>query len=907
MIRPRVPSGEQLGVIAAFATLFGMTAAHTLLETARDSLFLATLPASQLPWAYLAIAAAAAAISRLPAPSRGSRPRRHALAMLLAGTAVVTAGFWIVRAAANPWTLQALYVWTGVNATLTGLYFWYAVGDRWTVTDAKRIYKWIAIGGLLGGVAGGAFARELASAGDPESLVLASAVTQALTGLAPAVLLSGGAGPARQRPRLPVRSSAALLRGQPYVRGLAWIALLSTVALTASDFVFKSSVAREVPPSELGWFFGTFYAVLNVLALLTQLLATGWLLRVLGLPRAQHVLPFLLAFAFLGVAAGGGVLAALVLKLVDGSLRETHRTTSELLLVPVPDAVRSWSKPFLDIVVRRGGQALASVAILAVMPLPRAETWLAAGAAAACLAWITRALALRQPYLDLFRTALREHRLPHAADLPPLDLASLEALFAALGSNDDGEVLAAMDVLAEQGRGRLIPSIVLYHPSQQVVLRALAIFERSGRADFAPAAAHLLGHSEPAVRAAALQARTTLVPEDREPLRAATRDASPIVRSTALVGLVGLGELYPAAGLLQDLLRRSDSESRLALARAISRRPSPNLEDAISSLAASDDPPILVEVARAIGRLRAPRFLPVLLDLLRLHQVRPAAREAFVAFGDVGLAFLQEALADPVLRHEVRRHVPRTISRFPPERAARILLARLVEEQDGMVRFRILRGLGRIVVDHPSVSLDRNLLRTATTRTLEAAFRLLHWRVVLELGAQAEPRRATAVHGLLAALLRDKERHAVERIFRLIALRLRGENLQDVHRGLRNADPRLRASSRELLEHLLRPPLRGPVLALVDEAPAPERIAQGGRFYRPSPLDYEGLLATLLDAPGDTLRTLAVHHAGELGLVTLRGKIERLGRESPTVFLERAAARAAAELSRSGEEVARGR
>ena len=49
--------GERRSLAAAFVTLFGLVAAHTLLETARDALFLARLPPSQLPWAYLAIAA----------------------------------------------------------------------------------------------------------------------------------------------------------------------------------------------------------------------------------------------------------------------------------------------------------------------------------------------------------------------------------------------------------------------------------------------------------------------------------------------------------------------------------------------------------------------------------------------------------------------------------------------------------------------------------------------------------------------------------------------------------------------------------------------------------------------------------------------------------------------------------
>ena len=269
-----------------------------------------------------------------------------------------------------------------------------------------------------------------------------------------------------------------------------------------------------------------------------------------------------------------------------------------------------------------------------------------------------------------------------------------------------------------------------------------------------------------------------------------------------------------------------------------------------------------------------------------------AAREAFLAHGERGLAFLEQALADPALPHAIRRHVPRTVSRFAPAPAARILLARFLEEPDGMVRFKILRGLGRMVADHPRVPLDRELLRQAIDRTLDAAFRPLHWRVVLEQGAREDPRRATPVHGLLVALLRDKERHATDRLFRLLALRLRGENLEDVHRGLGSADPKVRASSRELLEHLLGRRLRRPILALIDEAPAAERVARAVRAHHAPALGYQDVLALLLDAPGDTLRTLTVHHAAELGAAALRPRIERLRHERPTPFLERAAAAA---------------
>ncbi len=54
-----VRPGERRDTFAAFAALFAVTGGHTLLETARDALFLSKQPASRLPWMYLAIVFAA--------------------------------------------------------------------------------------------------------------------------------------------------------------------------------------------------------------------------------------------------------------------------------------------------------------------------------------------------------------------------------------------------------------------------------------------------------------------------------------------------------------------------------------------------------------------------------------------------------------------------------------------------------------------------------------------------------------------------------------------------------------------------------------------------------------------------------------------------------------------------------
>ena len=174
-----VRPGERRGAVAAFLTLFGILASHTLLETARDALFLARLPPSQLPWVYLAMAAIAIVISQGPWRVPKKLTGRRVLSVLLVGCAAVTFLFWLAGASTHPWALRALYVWTGLLGTLAALQFWIVLGELYTVTQAKRLYRIVGTGALLGAVAGAGLARVVAAQFGAPPLVLASAIGRA--------------------------------------------------------------------------------------------------------------------------------------------------------------------------------------------------------------------------------------------------------------------------------------------------------------------------------------------------------------------------------------------------------------------------------------------------------------------------------------------------------------------------------------------------------------------------------------------------------------------------------------------------------------------------------------------------------------------------------------------------------
>ena len=145
--------------MAAFLTLFGLMAGHGLLETARDTLFLSRLPATQLPWVYLAIAAFALFFTSLQQQRLRHLDHRWGLIGLLVTAALVSLAFWFLATRAGAWVLYALYTWSGVFITLAVIQFWSVLGDHLTITQAKRLFAVIGIGGVSGAIVGAGLAR----------------------------------------------------------------------------------------------------------------------------------------------------------------------------------------------------------------------------------------------------------------------------------------------------------------------------------------------------------------------------------------------------------------------------------------------------------------------------------------------------------------------------------------------------------------------------------------------------------------------------------------------------------------------------------------------------------------------------------------------------------------------------
>jgi HEAT repeat protein len=407
---------------------------------------------------------------------------------------------------------------------------------------------------------------------------------------------------------------------------------------------------------------------------------------------------------------------------------------------------------------------------------------------------------------------------------------------------------------------------MLYHPASAVVVRAMDLFTRGGREDALPLIARLSNHEDPEIRAASLRAHMAMSPQ-RGLFERALHDPDGRVAATACVALVAgrWDESQELEVALLDTVRRGDADAQRAVAAAVRVGAGPVLEATLVELLSSPHAEVLAEAIQATGTIRTPVLIDPLIRLLSRRSVREQARTALAAFGPVVLDRLGAALADPAQPHAVRRHLPSALASVGSARAPEILLRHLQHEPDGMIRFKVLRALGRWRREQPSFPLDVSLLQGALGYAVSTAFRLMGWRRELSASAKADPRLKTELHVILVALLRDKQDHALERVFRLLNLQSGSEEYRRVYRGLHSPHAQSRAGSRELLQHMVLPPVRKPLMTLVDdlhgEAEAVTVPEDGDERLRAG---YAAVLGEIAACGMESASTLASAHALEL-------------------------------------------
>ena len=906
----RIEDGELEPTLLLSLYLMLVMATIACLKAVSDSVFLSTFDARQLPYVDLPVTVLVGIVVSLYLRLSNRLGLPSTINLTQAFVALNLFAFWLLLRAHLPAVPVLIYIWVGIFAVLLPSQVWSLSGLVFDTRQAKRLFSLIGSGGILGAALGGNFAGFTALALGTESVLLVTVgfaaasglVVRRLTGLAksaPAPLAAAG----QTKPS--ILDSVRLVRSSRYLLLITLAIFFSTVPSTLIKYQFKAIAQLELASDRdaLTSFYGYFQGYIAVFSFLFHTLLTGRILRFLGLGSCLFILPLALLGGSTWLLFSTTLAAAILARGSDQSFRHSiDRSCMELLYVPVTANIRGRVKSFMDIVVSRTADAMASVVLLGLVSVGRTQVEDISWVSMLFIApWLFAVWKMRGEYVNTLRSTIErkdiqaDELLRNLAESTPA--AELEST---LQGSDQRSLETAIDWM--QYGGASAPqahlATLLTHSSSTIRRKAMAVVVNH-RIPYCEreALSFLALENDVEARWQALeylegQGGQTAVLEGL--LSGSDRELAATVAARLLHHPEKPAQ---AARLFQSFLEwaaDNDVGARTAAARLIGLAPPSEQLHANLSRALRDPAP---EVARtallSASSVRPPGEIGFVLQKLCDRHFRREAREALVAYGEPALRQLSETLRDSSYSLTGRREVFRIMGSIGGQHAADLLVSH-VERSDRAVLYEILRSLDRIRRRQPDVRFDRE----AITGLLVGELRDLYQEAAFRAGMPAKD-SGPGVDFLKLALDERLNRRR-EEVFHLLALVYPYREIHDARHWVFSGRPDLRSNALEFLDTRVSNPVRQMLLPALEDQGARRLLEVGHELFGLTEIPDPSVLQNLLDWPDAWLQSCASHVVGEAQIHELRSKLESLVRAADPILSE-TAARAGVRLSSSAD------
>jgi len=420
---------------------FLVIGSYYIVKSVREAVLVSRFGATTHPKLYILVCLVTLPVGAGIAAMARRWPRQILLPVGYVACGLVFLGFWIAvpRLAHSSEHVQqtmraAYYVWVSVFILCANCLFWAFTNDLFSKEQGTRLYGLIGAGGILGGVAGGALAKVYAKTLGAFGLVILSAIGMGACAVVAVLIHRRSPGRRREEPQQVLGTvrlaDVPRLFAAPYVALIAAIVVLHTFSETTVNLQTDAIQAGfKLSEDAYAEFRGGYNAVMNSLALFTQIAIVTWMHRRWGPKAGLLVLPaatILLGPVLLWKAPEGNLhvpwLGTIprqlaVLSLVGIPLQafaySIWQSSKELLYVPTDPAVKYQAKAMIDTFGFRLGDNFA--AVLALVP-PNGVArvgWFSAVGVAGCVVWGATAWRVGRKFDARSATA------PPAAGVPP--------------------------------------------------------------------------------------------------------------------------------------------------------------------------------------------------------------------------------------------------------------------------------------------------------------------------------------------------------------------------------------------------------------------------------------------------------------------------------------------------------
>lgn len=903
--------GEFAPASMLFSYLFLAIGSFILGQSIGDAMFLDVFP-RHLPYAFIFTALLIGVfVSFYIRLSHRVRLERLMIGTLLFFTFSFVV-FWVLTLPPpNKVVFMFIYIWVQTAGALVPMMGWTLANYLLTTREARRIFGFIQLGAILGGIFVGFLTADLMHRGHirPQTLLLAVAAFNGTCAILVRLLfrmtrqrmaaLSSGPATSKSAPKS-FFQSFKVIRNSRYLLLITALIGVSCLATTILGYQFrlicKDHFAHNT--AALSEYFARFYGYMGLITLMFQILFTGPLLRKFGIRVTLFVLPVTLLIPTAAVFLFPSILTASLLRGDHYVLRYSlDKSSSELLYLPVSADVKSQVKSFIDTFVFRSADGVAGLVLLLFQNVLKFNpSQVSLVTSVIIFGWIAVAYGMRREYVNVLRQAIERRTLDaERTAAGVLDSTTTEVLARALKRGGEDQVLYGLS-LFEMGRETTFhPALrgLLDHPSPAVRQRALRLLGDAGDKEIRAKVEKMLGDASPEVRTEALH--YLVVHTRRDPLdllTEATTFPDYVVQGLVVAYLARTGEeeyLGTAALILSTMLSRSDAEasrSRAEAARMLGVIPPPcPLHSEIEDLLRDESLEVVEQALSSAGKIAVLEWLPLVIEKLGDSRLRGAARTTLLQYGPRAVERLRDCLNDATAPLAIRKQIPDVLVRIPVPQSGMVLAESLTQGDPGL-RFDLLKALNKLRRKQPELALPCEEIADLLDAELMGYYRSFQVLAAIDPKASISM-RSPGREPVLTAALRERMDRELERIFRLLALLYRPRDIHNAYVGLISGRAQLQANALELLEHILRPDLYRRLACTLDpEVALPDKLKFAEELCFTKVISKAEALKVLLHSEDLWLRACALHAVGKLGLVELQGTVREMPHDGDPIIAE---------------------
>ncbi|MBK9980895.1 MAG: hypothetical protein IPP15_00480 [Saprospiraceae bacterium] len=842
--------GEFRRVLLMLINIFLIIQCLWIIKPVANSQFLSKVGIDKLPLVFLLVAITALAFSssysrllnRLPLQKIMTRTYVISIFSLL------TFAMMMEMHVLEYWMSYFFYIGVALFGLITTSQFWLLANLVFSSLEAKRLFGFIGAGAIAGGISGGYITSILTQFMNSHillfvasglliiSLVLNQKIF--LTFL-PSYNTTGKNNPANTHQEYPLR----LIRNSKHLSYLALIIGISVVVSKLVEFQFSAiASARIKDPDQLTSFFGFWFSTSNAVALGIQLLITQRVVGTLGVGRSLFVLPGALFAGTLAVLNTPILWAGTTLKLLDISLKQSiNKAATELLILPVPMAIKSQAKTYIDVFVDTTATGIGGIMLIFLV------NGLNLSIRAVCIMvlvlislWIFLAVRVRREYVLAFQQRLG--LLPHMRNENDLVLSKTSVasgMRTTLQSGSTEQILFVLHTIEENKDLRLMNDVIplLAHESPKVRHAALNCLYYHTDHSITKLIEPLLKDPDDIVRSRAFSSLLAHTRQNREKfINDYLKDPDPAISGAALVGLATetrdniemQREFLLEERLLENISRSGNTglpedmiASKLIVTRAIGYGKITSFYPILNQYLKDENPAVMKQAILAAGNTQDPVYISVLLGFLPDKISEQTAKKALAKYNPSALLpVLYEVSNDKTTPYEILIKLPSLAQTMDTQQAVDFLFNLLVHPHPSTLKIEVLEVLHSLKEKFPHLTISNKRIMSFLMQetglykdTLALSYAAQQSRKNLN-----EAPDITSARNELIDLLERKLDHNLKRIFWIVGLHYPPGMILPLYEDLRHQDQNIRISTVELLDNILEPAYKKVVISLVESA-----------------------------------------------------------------------------------------